>query len=359
MTVSKRIKKLRKERNLSQAMLAEKAGLKPPAISQYESGARSPNFESLVKLSNALGVPSDYLLVGEVTSSYEVGGDSLSRLINHIAGMLPFEKREMLLDYAIMLLGSGKSTLTLPYFNDPRSYADYIFHRVGSGILPVDLESILSRLNVSLTSASLQECEGLIIKGKENMIILDPWYENPQRRRFTIAILLGHLVIPWHTDSIYRARQESSFKTEDALEMEALQFAACLLMPRDILSRDLSASTVSLDALRHLAGEKYDVSVFALANSLVDMYPDKFAVVQSDGQKIIKTFQGTRPIRNDLDPHSLAAGFVKTLPKEREMRTAKLEEGIWFERARPGAYVLEESIYDPKIGKVLTLLTIP
>ncbi|WP_160328942.1 hypothetical protein [Syntrophomonas wolfei] len=36
--------------------------------------------------------------------------------------------------------------------------------------------------------------------------------------------------------------------------------------------------------MRKQAGEKYDVSVFSLANSLVDLYPDKFAVVQSDGQ---------------------------------------------------------------------------
>ena len=97
MTVSKRILKLRKERNLSQATLAELAGLKPPAISQYESGARSPNFESLVKLSNALGVPSDYLLMGEDAPLYEDVGDSLSRMIAHIASMMPFDKREMLL----------------------------------------------------------------------------------------------------------------------------------------------------------------------------------------------------------------------------------------------------------------------
>ncbi|NMC26674.1 MAG: helix-turn-helix domain-containing protein [Syntrophomonadaceae bacterium] len=359
MTVSKRIQKLRKERNLSQAMLAEKAGLKPPAISQYESGARSPSFESLVKLSNALGVPSDYLLIGEETPFYEEVGDSLSRLISHITGMLPFEKREMLLEYGIMLLKSGTSMLTLPYFSDIRSYADYIFHNICGDVLPVDLNLILNRLNVTLANTTLRDCEGLLVKGKENLILLDQSYENSQRQRFTIATLLGHLVIPWHTDTIYKARGSSSFKTEDPLEMEALQFAAHLLMPREVLAQDLSAATVSLDALRRLAGEKYDVSVFAPANSLVDMYPDKFAVVQSDGREIIKTFRGSRPVRPDLDPRSLAAGFTKSLPKKREMRTAKLEEGIWFQDGQPGAYVLEESIYDPQIGKVLTLLTVP
>ena len=359
MTISKRLYKLRKERNLSQAMLAEIAGLKPPAISQYESGARSPNFESLVKLSNALGVPSDFLLMGEDTPFYEEVGDSLSRLITHLAGMLPFDKREMLLDYTILLLKSGTSMLTLPYFTDVKSYADHLFQNICEAVLPVNLKLLLSQLNVSLSRAPLQDCEGMLIKGKENMIILDPRHENPQRQRYTIATLLGHLIIPWHTDTIYRGREKSSFKTEDTLEMEALQFAAYLLMPRDILAQDLSASTVSLEALSRLAADKYDVSVFALANSLVNLYPDKFAVVQSDGKKIIKTLQGTRAVRHDLDPRSLAAGFLKSLPKEREIRTAKLEDGVWFQNGKAGTYVLEESIYDPLIGKVLTLLTAP
>lgn len=200
----------------------------------------------------------------------------------------------------------------------------------------------------------------MLIKGKENLIILDPRHDNPQRRRYTVAALLGHLIIPWHTDTIYLAREKSSFKTEDALEMEALQFAAYLLMPREVLADDLSASTVSLEALSQLAADKYAVSVFALSNSLVDLYPDKYAVVQNDGQRISKTYQGTRAIRSaELDPHSLAAGFRQDPPKEREIRTAKLAEKVWFQKARPGTYVLEESVYDPNLDTVLTLLTLP
>lgn len=359
MGANKRIQKLRKERHLSQAMLAEMAGLKAPAISQYESGARSPSFESLVKLSNALGVSTDYLLIGEDSGLYEEVGDSLSRLISRLAGMLPFDKREMLLDYAIMLLGSGKSMIISPYFSNARSYADHLFQQLCGSQLPVDIEHILKMLNVTLTTSALQDCEGMLIKGKENMIFLDQTYGNSQRQRFTIANLLGHLVLPWHTDTIYKARELSSFKTEDPLEIEALQFAAYLLMPREVLEQDLQAASVSLDAISKLAAEKYEVSVFALANSLVDLHPEKYAVVQSEGLSIIKVFQGLRPIKNELDPRSLAAKFVKSPPKDREMRAAKLEEEVWFQDGKPGAYILEESVFDPQIGKVLTLLTLP
>jgi len=58
----KRLKKLRGERGLSQASLAEKSGLQPAAISHFETGQRAPSFENLRKLSDALNVSVDYLL---------------------------------------------------------------------------------------------------------------------------------------------------------------------------------------------------------------------------------------------------------------------------------------------------------
>ena len=343
---------------MSQAMLAEKAGLKPPAISQYESGVRSPNFESLVKLSNALGVPGDYLLMDQEDIIREDVGDALSRLIAHIGVMLDFEKREMLMDYALMLLKTKPSKSILPYFTDARAYAEHIFTAFGRGELPVDLQRLLGHLKVGLVEAPLADCEGMLVKGKENMIIIDPEQSGRQRQRFTIATLLGtsghalacrhrlpglggvffrHRRFPGNGGPAVRGLPADSTRGADPGPVGA----ACLP-----------------DSLHTLAGEKYDVSVFALANSLVDINPDKFAVIQSGGNNIIKTFQGTHPIREDLDPRSLAAGFMKNPPKEREIRTARMEEAVWFRKGRPGAYVLEESVYNPK-GKVLTLLTVP
>lgn len=356
MTVGERINRLRREMNMSQAELAQRAGLKAPAISQYESEQRSPSFESLLKLSSALGVPSDYLLKGEEPVALD-NRDSLSALINHIAGLLPYNKREMLLNYALLLMGN-ENRINIPYYNNVTDYAGHVFDKETEGSLPVDLFPILKKYEVDCIEANLEDCEGMLIKGNERLIILDPRHKNKQRRRFTTAVLLGHLLIPWHTAAVYRTRSESLFKTSDTQEMEAAQFAACLLMPREVLKEDLQASSVSLEAIRNLASEKYDVSMFSLANSLVDLYPDKFAVVQSDEKRIIKTFQGQRPVRNDMDPRSLAAGFFKTPPTATEIRSGKVEESIWFQDGRPGAYVVEESIYDPAVGKVLSLLTV-
>lgn len=50
------IKRLRKDRNLTQDELAEKAGITKSAISRYESGKRQPTIDTLGRLANAFGV---------------------------------------------------------------------------------------------------------------------------------------------------------------------------------------------------------------------------------------------------------------------------------------------------------------
>lgn len=54
--VGKRIKYLRRLRNLTQAHLAEKAGLSVNYISQIETGVASPTLKTLLTISQALNV---------------------------------------------------------------------------------------------------------------------------------------------------------------------------------------------------------------------------------------------------------------------------------------------------------------
>ncbi len=57
-----RLRHAREARGLSQADLASKAGLQAAAISHFETGHRSPSFENLRKLADALSLSVDYLL---------------------------------------------------------------------------------------------------------------------------------------------------------------------------------------------------------------------------------------------------------------------------------------------------------
>ncbi len=57
-----RVKKLRKQRKLSQQELAEALGLKQTSISGIESGIRTTTIEKLILLAKFFDVSTDYLL---------------------------------------------------------------------------------------------------------------------------------------------------------------------------------------------------------------------------------------------------------------------------------------------------------
>ncbi|MBM7623658.1 helix-turn-helix domain-containing protein [Sporohalobacter salinus] len=57
-----RIKKLRKEKNISQRKLAKILGLSPSTIAMYETEKRKPDSETLQKIADFFDVSVDYLL---------------------------------------------------------------------------------------------------------------------------------------------------------------------------------------------------------------------------------------------------------------------------------------------------------
>lgn len=80
MRFSLRLKQLRLKNKLTQGELAEILGVKPTAISNYESERNEPSFDKLIILSKYFDVSCDYLL--GITDSYlPVGGEVLDRNI--------------------------------------------------------------------------------------------------------------------------------------------------------------------------------------------------------------------------------------------------------------------------------------
>lgn len=56
------IKELRKERNVSQALLAKNIGVSQKAIDYWERGVNEPKASYIVKLADFFGVSADFLL---------------------------------------------------------------------------------------------------------------------------------------------------------------------------------------------------------------------------------------------------------------------------------------------------------
>jgi transcriptional regulator with XRE-family HTH domain len=78
---SERLRAARELRKLSQGDLATKTGFQPSAISHFETGNRSPSFDSLKRLADALSVTTDYLL-GR-TDQTALAGPTAGRLFRH------------------------------------------------------------------------------------------------------------------------------------------------------------------------------------------------------------------------------------------------------------------------------------
>lgn len=60
-----RIKKLRKERKLTQEQLAERLGISVKTVTAIETGARGTSIDGLVTIAEFFGVSLDYLVLGK------------------------------------------------------------------------------------------------------------------------------------------------------------------------------------------------------------------------------------------------------------------------------------------------------
>ncbi|MDR6123481.1 transcriptional regulator with XRE-family HTH domain/Zn-dependent peptidase ImmA (M78 family) [Bacillus sp. SLBN-46] len=375
-SINERIKNRRKELNMSQAELANQVGLKPPAISQYESGARRPSFEALRKLSFALKVSTEYLVSGITKEQTQEPLDHSDRVILRIINSLKEQDKEKLVEYATFL-ATGRKVKIDTLFETASEYANFYLEEKIDKTLPIDIYGFAKELGIKVFEDHLEEGEGILIQVDHPIIILDRKMTIETRRKFTLAALIGHYVLPWHLKSSYISRKyeidkdkqknssnllfgHSTLLTEEVEEMEANQFALNILIPPEELITDFIEKNATIESIKELADKKYNVSLFVLLNRLVDFADEKYAVVQSKDSKIIKRFSGKRSLVSfeRVDDRSKAASFFTNPSMKEEIREGEVPASSWFSDAKENEMVYEQSVYNPEVGRVLTLLTI-
>lgn len=60
--MNKKLKELRKEKGVSQRVVAEAIGVSTAAYANYEHGTREPSYEVLIKLCKFFNVTADFLV---------------------------------------------------------------------------------------------------------------------------------------------------------------------------------------------------------------------------------------------------------------------------------------------------------
>ncbi|MDE6384624.1 MAG: helix-turn-helix transcriptional regulator [Eubacterium sp.] len=79
------IREYRNMKGLSQEEMAERAELSNNFISMLERGEKKPSIESLIKITNILEIPSDFLLADVLNTGYKVKSSMLSEKIEGLS----------------------------------------------------------------------------------------------------------------------------------------------------------------------------------------------------------------------------------------------------------------------------------
>ncbi|MDI6601641.1 MAG: helix-turn-helix transcriptional regulator [Thermoanaerobacteraceae bacterium] len=118
-----KLRKLRKERHLTQRELAAKLSISRSALSLYESNKREPDFATLKKIADFFDISLDYLLDRE-KDSYSTNNylmpdyiedmlkdPNISQALNQLKGMSEKEKESLAVHlYALTLMREKSKT---------------------------------------------------------------------------------------------------------------------------------------------------------------------------------------------------------------------------------------------------------
>lgn len=92
---------------MSQAAFAQKVGISRPTVGFYENGDRLPDAEAILKICNACGVSSDYLLGltdDPAPASERSAVDELGLSPEAVSALIRYRDNRKLINAAILLL---------------------------------------------------------------------------------------------------------------------------------------------------------------------------------------------------------------------------------------------------------------
>ncbi len=91
--IGARIRRRRKELNLTQEQLAERIDIASNYLGQIENGRRGVNITNLIKLANALNVTFDYLMSDVNQAAIEEAEDNKKQWLALLSRRTPKEQR--------------------------------------------------------------------------------------------------------------------------------------------------------------------------------------------------------------------------------------------------------------------------
>ena len=263
---SKNLKYYRLRSSMTKKELAEKSDLTPMAISNYESGARTPSMETLKKLAAALKVNvSDFLAVRNTNLVFAHGE---FRKLSTLSESKQDYVRESVEEYfsrfytAVELLGGevlpdAPKCHSLPMTGNIEEDAKAMRQHLGIATEgPVnDLITTLENKGILIYVFSIKNNK---FSGMNGFVNIRPYIivngsMSPERNRSTISHELAHLMFAWPQDM-----------SEQQVETTATAIAGAFLFPLEDAVRELGIHRNSVTKDMTLVCQEYGISMYLL-----------------------------------------------------------------------------------------------
>jgi len=256
---------------------------------------------------------------------------------------------------------------------EPTKIASEIHRQIGDIPLPVPVEEVASVVGIAeIRDVATDRFEGGLIANPEKSegVILVNAQSWPTRRRYTLGHELGHFLNPWHQpregDRFFCSKEDmwrawpGKMDRATRMEVEANQFSAELLMPRERFSRAIRKHAgADLGRVTELATD-YGTSKEATARRYVDLHEEPLAVVFSKNGRIRYSHRGQDfPFLEGSPGAQLPSDSYSARGKSGPGEVGDWEEvdtGIWL--VDGGNCIVYEQALNQKGGHKITLLAI-
>jgi Zn-dependent peptidase ImmA (M78 family) len=251
--------------------------------------------------------------------------------------------------------------------------AERLIKELEIGSLPVDPIAIAESLGILVKAKTAAGgVSGMLVRvGNDFAIGYATRINNEGFKRFCVAHELGHYRLPGHIEAVlaHDDIHEScaGFVTDDPYEREADHFAAALLMPEPLFSRELRKLGDGLEAVEAIAG-RCMTSLTAAANRYVQKADVPVAMLVSTGPRIDYCFM-SKPLQDfddlewsrrgqPLPAGTATAGFNANPANIRSARRANSDTDLrdWFGGPR-SIPATEEIVGLGSYGRTLTILS--
>lgn len=192
------LKRLREEKNMTQAELGKALEISPSAIGMYEQGRRTPDIPTLKKIASYFNVSLDYLLGNEPAKTVQqktTGRGVRIPVLGRVVAGIPIEAVEEILDYEEItpeLAASGEffALKIRGHSMEPRMMeGDVVIVRRQDDVESGDVAIVLVNGNEATVKRVKKQEDGITLIATNTSVYEPHYYSNKEIEELPVRIL--------------------------------------------------------------------------------------------------------------------------------------------------------------------------